>query len=154
MPLALTFLRVDVKKVQRRVFAALLQKAAGIITMSGERSGELSPALQVRFKVGQRAEVHSDAAAPVNIDDSSDMTPQVLGDQPTGKKVESFLFVSRQRVIGGLVAFMTIEPAELPGVWLSAFLWNLGPSARLFINRDRHALRRRDPTLERAARVV
>src|SRR5688500_6798965 len=99
MPLARTFLRVDVEKVQRCVFAALLQKAAGVITMSGERSGELSPALQVRFKVGQGAEVHSNDAAPVNIDDSADMTPEILGNQSAGKKVERLLFVPRQRVV-------------------------------------------------------
>ena len=75
MPLALTFLRVDVKKVQRRVWAAFFQKAAGVITMSGERPGELSPALQVSFKGGDGAEVHPDATAPVNINDSADMTP-------------------------------------------------------------------------------
>ena len=122
MPLALTFLRVDVKKVQRRVFAAPLQKAAGVITMSGERSGKLSPALQVRFKVGQRAEVHSDAAAPVNINDSADMTPEIEANQSIGKKVERLLFVPRQRVVRGLITFVTIEPVKLFPVSLASFL--------------------------------
>ena len=122
MPLTLTFLRVNVKKVERRVFAALLQKAAGIITMSGERSGELSPAPQVRFKVGHGAEVHSDTAAPVNIDDSAQMTPEIEPNQSTGKEVERLLFVSRERVVRGLVAVVTVEPAEPVSISLAFFL--------------------------------
>lgn len=122
MPLALTFLRVDVKKVQRRVFAAPLQKSAAVIAMSGERSSKLSPPLQVSFKVGHRAEVHSDAAAPVNVDDSADMTPEILGNQPAGEEVERLLFVMRQRVVRGLVTFVTVEPAQLSEVALAPFL--------------------------------
>ena len=121
MPLALTFRRVDVKKVQGRAFAAYLQKAAGVIAMSGERSGELSPALQVSFKVGHGAKVHSDAAAPVNINDSSDMTPKISANQTLGKEVERLLFIPRQRIVGCLVAFVTPESAKLFPIALALF---------------------------------
>lgn len=121
MPLTLTFPRVDVKKVQGRAFAAFLEKAAGVITMSGERAGELSPALQVSFKVGHGAKVHADAATPVNINDSSDMTPKIGANQAVGKKVERLLFIPRQRIVGCLVAFVTPEPAKLFPIALALF---------------------------------
>jgi len=143
MPCALAFPWVDVKKVQRRVFAAFLQKAAGIVTMSGERSGELSPAPQIRFKVGHRAEVHSYAALSVDIHDSVHMTPQVEADQSVGEEIESLLFVSRQRVVRGFVTLVAPEPAQLSPVSRASFRGKLGPDSRLIIMRDRHPLRRR-----------
>ena len=145
MPLALTFRRVDVKKVQGRPFAAYLQKAAGVITMPGKRSGELSPALQVTFKVRHGAKVHSDAATPVNINDSADMTPKISRNQSAGKKVERLLFVPRQRVISALVAFVTPEPAKFLPVALALLFRNFGPDERLFIDSDRHVYAGRKP---------